>query len=51
MAASDLAGELDRVRRIGLALVDPDDLNIVHHYIAELESRLAQKAEEQRSAN
>ena len=44
MAAADLAGELDRARRLGLTLNDPDDLNTVHIYIAELEARLARKA-------
>ena len=46
MASSDLAGELERARRLGLTLADPADLNIVHLYIAELEARIAQKAKE-----
>ena len=46
MAHTDLAGELERVRRLGLALVNPADLNIVHGYIAELEARIAQKAQQ-----
>ena len=46
MACSDLAGELERARRLGLALVNPADLNIVHGYIAELEARLAQKVQD-----
>ena len=45
--ASDLAGELERARRLGLTLVDPADLNIVHRYIAELEARVARDQAEQ----
>ncbi|GEM_PF-3509402 len=39
--AADLSGEIDRARRIGEALADPADRNIVQRYIAELETLIA----------
>ena len=43
-SAADLADELGRARRIVQSLSNPDDLRLIESYIAELEMRMALRA-------